>query len=205
MASIFLLEMTTNIWVFPSTIKSFCVLLFSSGMTATSFAAQRAVATANRLITVVPIFVSSLCPPTSTSSADSYYCVRHSFEAFGGDESVALTLPVCRPKLEASSPSVVSQSGTMHRKTQHPRTSPRFGCCISPRLTANKSRHETSAQRWGKVQVLCCSQVTRVTHRAYHSHSGQGWPQAMTLPPPVMESGHCVTGSMHRGSLHARY
>lgn len=118
---------------------SFCVFFLSVkfGMTATSFAALRDAATANRLITMPPIFVSSLCPLTSTSSADSSHCFLHSSGGFN--------LPMQRQRC-ACSACVPPHSGGFlpecgiiwrgnghaHHKTQHPRTSPHFGCCISP-------------------------------------------------------------------------
>lgn len=74
-----------NIWGFPSTIKTVFVCYFlrvKFRVTATSFAALRDTALANRLITVPPIFVFSPCPLTSISSADSSHRFFHSSGGF---------------------------------------------------------------------------------------------------------------------------
>lgn len=73
----------TNIWGFPNNNKDvFCVVFLSGlGMTATC-GSTRDAATATGLITTPLIFVSTLCPLTSTSSADSSYRFHHRSEGF---------------------------------------------------------------------------------------------------------------------------
>lgn len=79
------------------------------GMTATSFAALRDAAMANRSITVLLIFESSPCPLTSRSPSNSSYRFLHSYVGFWlipCRDSDAHTLLVCHHNLEVSSLSV---------------------------------------------------------------------------------------------------
>lgn len=112
---------------------SFCRFFLSVnfGATATSFAATRDTAPADRLITVPPIFAYPLCPLTYISSADSSHCFLHGsggFQSFPCRDDDALASHECHRAPEAY---VAKWIRTRHQ-ARHPRTAPCFRPLWSP-------------------------------------------------------------------------
>lgn len=130
----------------------------------------------NRLITTTPIFVASPWPLTSISSADSSYCFLHSSGGFipSPAETMMHSPRLCVTTIWRLPLRVWDYTAGQRIRAPQNTTPTRHSTLWLlhfPRLTANNSQHDISSQRWGKVQVLLCSQVRGVTHRGYHSHS----------------------------------
>lgn len=198
---------TANIGGFPPSIKKtfLCVFFQSFGMTATSFAAQRDIATNESIDHRAP----DLC--VLSASSDLHIIRWQLLQLWGFQRRSVCVSPHWWGFLSLWVYRSCGRAADTHA-TEHSHTLLHtLFAAFSPRLATQNWPHDTSSQRWGykpvkKKWLTGVSTVIHMDPEITKNHqrgvTGERCPQALNLPPAVDGKYPCASGKMHMIDSH---